>query len=138
MLLYNSAICHGVNLDLLRLYRRHRFRRGLPACGPADALAAVRAGRPRQKWSTGRTLGVTLLAGLGHVGLTILLGLGLVVAGLALAAPPGRPFHWVVGALMVAVGLFYIARGRHNHALPEAGRAATPPTARRSSPWSPC
>jgi nickel/cobalt exporter len=27
-----------------------------------------------------------------------------------------------VGGLMVAVGLFYIVRGRHNHALPEASR----------------
>jgi nickel/cobalt exporter len=77
-----------------------------------------------QKWSTGRTLGVTLLAGLGHVGLTIALGLGLVVAGLALEPKLGGLFHWVVGGLMVAVGIFYIARGRHNHALPEAGRKA--------------
>jgi nickel/cobalt exporter len=93
----------------------------LHAALPTHWLPFVLVGRA-QKWSTGRTLGVTLLAGLGHVGLTIALGLGLVVAGLALEPRLGGLFHWVVGGLMVAVGLFYIARGRHNHALPEAGR----------------
>ena len=93
----------------------------LHAALPTHWLPFVLVGRA-QKWSTGRTLGVTLLAGLGHVGLTIALGLGLVVAGLALEPKLGGLFHWVVGGLMAAVGLFYIARGRHNHALPEASR----------------
>jgi len=93
----------------------------LHAALPTHWLPFVLVGRA-QKWSTGRTLGVTLLAGLGHVGLTIALGLALVVAGLALGPRLGGLFHWAVGGLMVAVGLFYIARGRHNHALPEAGR----------------
>lgn len=93
----------------------------LHAALPTHWLPFVLVGRA-QKWSTGRTLGVTLLAGLGHVGLTIALGLALVVAGLALEPRLGGLFHWVVGGLMVAVGLFYIARGRHNHALPEASR----------------
>lgn len=93
----------------------------LHAALPTHWLPFVLVGRA-QKWSTGRTLGVTLLAGLGHVGLTIALGLGLVVAGLALEPKLGGLFHWVVGGLMVAVGLFYMARGRHNHAVPEAGR----------------
>ncbi|MBO9543979.1 hypothetical protein [Caulobacter sp.] len=95
----------------------------LHAALPTHWLPFVLVGRA-QKWSTGRTLGVTLLAGLGHVGLTIALGLALVVAGLALEPKLGGLFHWVVGGLMVAVGLFYIARGRHNHAVPEAGRRA--------------
>jgi hypothetical protein len=93
----------------------------LHAALPTHWLPFVLVGRA-QKWSTGRTLGVTLLAGLGHVGLTIALGLGLVVAGLALEPKLGGLFHWVVGSLMVAVGLFYIVRGQHNHAVPEAGR----------------
>jgi hypothetical protein len=93
----------------------------LHAALPTHWLPFVLVGRA-QKWSTGRTLGVTLLAGLGHVGLTIALGLALVVAGLALEPKLGGLFHWVVGGLMIAVGLFYIARGRHNHALPEASR----------------
>lgn len=95
----------------------------LHAALPTHWLPFVLVGRA-QKWSTGRTLGVTLLAGLGHVGLTIALGLALVVAGLALEPRLGGLFHWVVGGLMVAVGLFYMARGRHSHAVPEAGRRA--------------
>lgn len=93
----------------------------LHAALPTHWLPFVLVGRA-QKWSTGRTLGVTLLAGLGHVGLTIALGLALVVAGLALEPKLGGLFHRVVGGLMIVVGLFYIARGRHNHALPEASR----------------
>ncbi len=93
----------------------------LHAALPTHWLPFVLVGRA-QKWSTGRTLGVTLLAGLGHVGLTIALGLALVLAGMALQPSLGGLFHWIVGGLMVAVGVFYIARGRHNHALPEASR----------------
>lgn len=93
----------------------------LHAALPTHWLPFVLVGRA-QKWSAGRTLGVTLLAGLGHVALTILLGLVLVIAGLALEPRLGHLFHWIVGGLMVAVGLFYIARGRHSHAMPEAGR----------------
>lgn len=93
----------------------------LHAALPTHWLPFVLVGRA-QKWSAGRTLGVTLLAGLGHVALTILLGLVLVIAGQALEPRLGHLFHWIVGGLMVTVGLFYIARGRHSHALPEAGR----------------
>ena len=93
----------------------------LHAALPTHWLPFVLVGRA-QKWSTERTLGVTLLAGIGHVGLTIALGLALVLAGMALQPSLGGLFHWIVGGLMIAVGLFYIARGRHNHALPEASR----------------
>ena len=93
----------------------------LHAALPTHWLPFVLVGRA-QKWSTGRTLGVTLLAGLGHVGLTIALGLALVMAGLALQPSLGGVFHWIVGGLMAAVGLFYVLRGRHSHAVPAAGR----------------
>ena len=93
----------------------------LHAALPTHWLPFVLVGRA-QKWSTGRTLGVTLLAGLGHVALTILLGLVLVLAGLALQPSLGSVFHWIVGGLMVAVGVFYVVRSRRAHALPEAGR----------------
>ena len=93
----------------------------LHAALPTHWLPFVLVGRA-QKWSTSRTLGVTLLAGLGHVGLTMVLGLALVVAGLALQPSLGGVFHWIVGGLMVAVGVFYVLRGRHSHAMPEASR----------------
>lgn len=93
----------------------------LHAALPTHWLPFVLVGRA-QKWSTGRTLGVTLLAGLGHVALTIALGLALVMAGMALQPALGGLFHLVVGGLMVVIGLYYLVRGRHNHALPDAGK----------------
>lgn len=94
----------------------------LHAALPTHWLPFVLVGRA-QKWSMGRTLSVTFLAGLGHVGLTIVLGLALVLAGLALQPHIGGIFHWIVGGLMVAVGLFYVLRGRHSHSGAETGRA---------------
>ncbi|MDB5457838.1 MAG: hypothetical protein JWP92_3423 [Caulobacter sp.] len=87
----------------------------LHAALPTHWLPFVLVGRAR-KWTTGRTLGVTLLAGLGHVGLTILLGVLVVVAGLAVQPTLGAFFHWGVGALMAGFGVFYLVRGRHAHA----------------------
>lgn len=95
----------------------------LHAALPTHWLPFVLVGRA-QKWSTGRTLGVTLLAGLGHVALTIVLGLALVLAGLALQPALGGVFHCIVGGLMAAVGLFYVLRGRHSHASPVVERRA--------------
>lgn len=86
----------------------------LHAALPTHWLPFVLVGRG-QHWSTGKTLGVTALAGLGHVAFTILLGLVLVGAGLAVQPRMGDLFGWGVGALMVALGLFYLWRGRHDH-----------------------
>ncbi len=65
------------------------------------------------------------MAGLGHVGLTILLGLAVVAAGLVVQPHLGDSFHWVVGGLMAALGLFYLARGRHKHATMDGTRKFT-------------
>jgi hypothetical protein len=88
---------------------------------PTHWLPFVLVGRA-QKWTTLRTLSVTLLAGLGHVSLTIVLGLAVVAAGLAAQSHLGGYFHWIVGALMAGIGVFYILRGRHRHAHLDAGR----------------
>ena len=96
----------------------------LHAALPTHWLPFVLVGRA-QKWTTGRTLGVTLLAGLGHVGLTIVLGLAVVAAGLVAQPHVGGYFHWIVGGLMAAVGLFYLARGRHRHATLETRKFAS-------------
>jgi len=93
----------------------------LHAALPTHWLPFVLVGRA-QKWTTGRTLGVTLLAGLGHVGLTIVLGLAVVAAGLVAQPHLGDSFHWVVGGLMAALGVFYLVKGRHKHATLETGR----------------
>jgi hypothetical protein len=93
----------------------------LHAALPTHWLPFVLVGRA-QRWTTGRTLGVTLLAGLGHVGLTILLGLAVVAAGLVAQPHLGDSFHWIVGALMAAIGVFYLVRGRHRHATMDGTR----------------
>ena len=86
----------------------------LHAALPTHWLPFVLVGRG-QHWSAGKTLGVTALAGLGHVAFTILLGLVLVGAGLAVQPRMGDVFGWAVGGLMMALGLFYLWRGRHAH-----------------------
>ncbi|MET3666694.1 hypothetical protein [Caulobacter sp. 1776] len=86
----------------------------LHAALPTHWLPFVLVGRG-QHWSAGKTLGVTFLAGLGHVAFTILLGLILVGAGLAVQPRMGDLFGWAVGALMMGLGLFYLWRGRHDH-----------------------
>lgn len=86
----------------------------LHAALPTHWLPFVLVGRG-QHWSAGKTLSVTALAGLGHVAFTIVLGVVLVGAGLAVQPHMGAVFGWVVGALMGALGLFYLWRGRHEH-----------------------
>ncbi|WP_297513200.1 hypothetical protein [uncultured Caulobacter sp.] len=86
----------------------------LHAALPTHWLPFVLVGRG-QHWSASKTLSVTALAGLGHVAFTILLGLGLVGAGLAVQPRLGDYFGWGVGALMMGLGLFYLWRGRHDH-----------------------
>lgn len=85
----------------------------LHAALPTHWLPFVIVGRGR-KWSTGKTLGVTAMAGLGHVAFTMALGLGVVAAG-ALAHPRlDDRFHLIAGGLMAALGLFYILRHAHH------------------------
>lgn len=85
----------------------------LHAALPTHWLPFVLVGRG-QNWSTRKTLGVTALAGVGHVAFTILLG-GLVVgAGLFALPTLGHWFPYIVGALLIALGLFYILRHAHH------------------------
>ena len=92
----------------------------LHAALPTHWLPFVIVGRSRN-WSAAKTLGVTAMAGVGHVAFTMVLGLGVVAAG-ALAEPRlDDRFYLVAGGLMVALGLFYILRHAHH------ARAAAPP-----------
>lgn len=99
----------------------------LHAAIPTHWLPFVLVGRG-QRWSTGKTLGVTALAGVGHVIFTIFLGLLVMGAGLAVAPRLGKVFPLIVGGLLVAVGGFYLVRqllrpgGAHVHG---AGRVFT-------------
>ena len=81
----------------------------LHAAIPTHWLPFVIVGRG-QRWSTGKTLSVTALAGMGHVAFTIVLGLAVTGAGLVAAPLLGKVFTPLVGGLLVAVGLFYLVR----------------------------
>jgi ABC-type nickel/cobalt efflux system permease component RcnA len=76
---------------------------------PTHWLPFVLVARARG-WSRARTLGVTLSAGLGHVGVTSLLGLGIAWFGFQLDQRVGELFPWIIGAFLVAVGLYYFWR----------------------------
>jgi hypothetical protein len=81
----------------------------------------------RQGWSAGKTLAITAGAGLCHAAITMLLGLIVVVTGMALGDRLGPVLPYVAGAILMALGLWYLARnargGGHLH-LPFIGRLA--------------
>lgn len=89
---------------------------------PTHWLPFVLVARARQ-WSRTKTMGVTLFAGIGHVMLTSLLGLGIAWFSFQLDARLGAAFPWVIGGLLIAIGAFYFWRqlsGRgvqHHHLL---------------------
>ncbi|OYX34168.1 MAG: hypothetical protein B7Y99_06015 [Caulobacterales bacterium 32-69-10] len=81
----------------------------LHAALPTHWLPFVLVGRAHA-WSGRRVLGVTALAGGGHVLFTLGLGIVVTTAGLAMAPHLGEVFHQIVGGLLVLLGLFYLAR----------------------------
>ena len=91
---------------------------------PTHWLPFVLVGRG-QNWSAGKTLGVTAVAGIGHVAFTILLGLIVVTAGLVVMPALGQTFHWIVGGLLVVLGLFYLLRHVHHARTGEPRRYAS-------------
>src|SRR3712207_2778601 len=76
---------------------------------PTHWLPFVLASRA-QEWSHARTLGVTALAGTGHVLVTATLGLLIAWFGIALDHTIGRWFPFIAGATLLALGLFYLYR----------------------------
>lgn len=81
----------------------------LHAALPTHWLPFVLVGRAHG-WSARRILGVTGVAGSGHVLFTLVLGLALTGAGLAVQPHLGQLFNKGVAGLLVALGLFYLAR----------------------------
>lgn len=84
-------------------------------------------------WTRGKTLAVTALAGLGHVGLTSLLGLGIAWFGFQLEEKM-EAFPWVAGGLLLVFSVYYAWRqlagrgichhnppGGHHHASEHCG-----------------
>ena len=94
----------------------------LHALIPSHWLAFAVVGR-RQKWSARRTLTVTALAGLGHILLTITLGMVLAGAGKEIAKkiPPVLE-HAVSACLLIALGIYFVVSARRGS---HAGHAHT-------------
>ena len=93
---------------------------------PNHWLPFVLVGR-RQGWSTGKTLAITALAGVAHAGVTMLLGLALVAAGLAFGGPVAGALPLIAGGVLIALGVYYLAspaRGDGHLHLPFIGRLA--------------
>ena len=76
---------------------------------PTHWLPFVLVSRAR-KWSRGKTLAVACFAGLGHVGLTSLLGLIIAWFGFKLDEQGGQLFPWLAGGVLFAIGMFYFWR----------------------------
>ena len=89
---------------------------------PTHWLPFVLVSRSRH-WSRDKTLLVASLAGLGHVALTSLLGLGIAWFGFQLDERHGRLFPWIAGGILLVIGAYYFWRqgsGRgvgHHHVL---------------------
>jgi len=103
---------------------------------PTHWLPFVLVSRARG-WSRAKTIAVTLFAGLGHVGLTSLLGLGIAWFGFRLDERLGRAFPWIAGGALVVVGIYFgwrqvrgggvchhVVLGGHHHASEECGHEA--------------
>ena len=81
----------------------------------------------RQGWSTGKTLVITAFAGVAHAGVTMLLGLALVAAGMAFGGPIAAALPVIAGGVLIALGVYYLvshARGDGHLHLPFIGRLA--------------
>ncbi|HTL68795.1 MAG TPA: hypothetical protein VL200_14120 [Lacunisphaera sp.] len=89
---------------------------------PTHWLPFVLVAKARH-WSRAKTLAVAMLAGLGHVALTSLLGLVVAWFGFQLDEKLGHLFPRITAGILVAIGLYYFwrqLRGRgvgHHHVL---------------------
>lgn len=85
---------------------------------PTHWLPFVLASRA-QRWSRSKTLGITALAGSGHVLFTAILGLIVAWLGIALSARIGLWFPRIAGGALILFGLFYLVRQftgqKHTH-----------------------
>ncbi len=76
---------------------------------PTHWLPFVLVSRARG-WGRGKTLAVAAFAGMGHVLLTSLLGLGIAWFGFRLDAELGHLFARIAGAVLIAIGVYYLWR----------------------------
>lgn len=63
-----------------------------------------------QRWSAARTIGVTAIAGSGHVLVTAVLGVAITFFGTAISEKLGNWFPRLAGATLLLSGCYYLAR----------------------------
>jgi ABC-type nickel/cobalt efflux system permease component RcnA len=98
---------------------------------PSHWLPFVFVGRTRG-WTQKKTLGIVLLAGCGHLATNTVLGFCIAWFGFKLDEKTGSFFPWMLGGLLVAIGLYFCWRQwrhgaschHHHHAGEDAGPAA--------------
>lgn len=100
----------------------------LHAAIPTHWLPFVLVGRARA-WSKMKTMAVTMTAGLGHVALTTLLGLGVAWFGSRLHTTLGPIFPWLAGGVLALLGFYYLwrqvtGRGICHHVTPGSSHHA--------------
>ena len=112
---------HRMNLTVLGTLALTGFTVAfLHAALPTHWLPFVLVARARG-WAHRKTMGVALLAGLGHVGLTSLLGYLIARLGQEIDEHDGVWFKNAAGAVLAAVGVYFLVqqiRGaglRHHH-----------------------
>jgi ABC-type nickel/cobalt efflux system permease component RcnA len=76
---------------------------------PTHWLPFVLVGRARE-WPAGKTIAVALAAGLGHVALTSLLGLGIAWTGFKLGEEAGEMFPKIAGGILLLIAAYYFWR----------------------------
>ncbi len=83
---------------------------------PTHWLPFVLVARARG-WTRTKTLAVAALAGLGHIGITSLLGLVIAWFGFQLNERIGSAFPWVAAGVLWCIGGFYLWRQWHGGVL---------------------
>ncbi len=81
---------------------------------PTHWLPFVLVARARG-WKRSKTLAVSAVAGLGHVALTSLIGLGIAWFGFQLDERLGQIFSWITGGILLVIGGFYGWRQLRGH-----------------------
>ncbi len=98
----NNAVLNTIALTGLGVAFFH-------AAIPTHWLPFVLAARA-QNWTHLKTLGITALAGTGHVLVTAVLGLLIASFGIVLNKQIGAWFPWIAGAALIVLGIFYLYR----------------------------
>lgn len=93
----------------------------LHAALPTHWLPFVLVGRG-QGWGLKKTLHAATLAGLAHVGVTVLVGLVVVGVGLTLEHAFEGVLKFASSALLAVLGVYYLASGPHRHGAGVEGR----------------